>query len=84
MAHTYVIGQIKYPINQAGDPWLTVPGTVDGTAVIGGCFLSVYLANGANAIAAQNFVISLLLAAWTALQTGPPVNAPPNGTTITV
>ena len=82
MAHTYVIQSVK---QQSGgsDPPVVITGTVDGVQVSSQTWLSVYTANGSTAIAAQNFCISQLLAAFNAIQTPAPPNAPPPGTTIT-
>ena len=81
MAHTYVIQSVHQQPG-AGDPPVIISGTVDGVSVTAQTWLSVYTANGANAIAAQNFCINQLLAAFNAIQTSTPPNSPPPGTTV--
>lgn len=85
MPHTYVIQSVlQQPGPSAGDPMVIITGTVDGTPVQASCWSSIYLSNAASAISAQNFIISLMLAAWTALQSSTPLNAPAARLTITV
>lgn len=84
MAHTYVIQNVAYPPNAVGDSLVTITGTVDGVAVTASCWFSVYISHAASAITAQNFIISLMLAAFNQFQTAVPQNAPPAGFTVTV
>lgn len=82
MANTYVIGKTTFPSNQGGDPIVTIEGSVNGVPLAVQCWLSVYTAHAASVISTQNFIISLLLAAYNALAVAVPTNAPPVGTTI--
>jgi len=83
MAHTYVIQSIVYPNNGAPDPTVLIQGTVDGVQVTASCWYSVYLSHATSAIAAQSYILSLMLAAYNLLQTAVPPNAPAAGFTVT-
>lgn len=83
MAHTYVIQSVKQLPFSGGDPPVLISGTVDGVPVTAQVWLSIWTANAANAIGAQNFCIAQMLAAFNALQTAVPANSPPGGTTVT-
>lgn len=84
MAHTFVIQKVSYLTAGGTDPQVVMTGTVDGIQVSATCWFSIYTANAASALSAQNFVIAQLLAAWTALQPTTPPNAPVAGFTVTV
>ena len=83
MAHTYVIQSVHTLAAPVADPKVLITGTVDGVPVQAETWLSVFTANGSTAIAAQNFCIAQMLAAFNVLGTTIPTNAPPGGTTIT-
>ena len=67
MANVYVITSISYP-NNTGDPLVTIAGTVNGVQVSVSVWLSVFQQHAASAIAFQNWIQPLLLAAYNALQ----------------
>ena len=82
MAHTYVItSQVFLPPGTIGptatnpDPQVQIQGTVDGVAVTVTTWFKVV--NQPSAIAYQNAVTPLMLAAYNALQAPTATTAPP-------
>ena len=83
MAHTYVFQAPVVSSSAGGDPLVTFLGTVDGVTVTATAWYSVYIQNAASAVSARNFIVGLLLAAWTAQQSPVVTNAPATGSTVT-
>ena len=72
MANTYVITSITYSSLASGDPLATITGTVNGTPITCVAWKSA-INQQASAIAFQNFIQPIMLAAYQ--QIVPPANS---------